>query len=132
MSTAIAMRMGVERKNDVILRGDIYLANLGKQDGSIQAGIRPVLVVSNNIGNRFSPVVIIAPITSQIHKAKLPTHVILPAEKYGLAKDSVILFEQIRVINKSSLIEKIVHIPEREMKEIEKPLQVSIGIGIAN
>jgi len=132
MSTAIAMRMGVERKNDVILRGDIYLANLGKQDGSIQAGIRPVLVVSNNIGNRFSPVVIVAPITSQIHKAKLPTHVILPAEKYGLAKDSVILFEQIRVINKSSLIEKIVHIPEREMKEIEKPLQVSIGIGIAN
>jgi len=132
MSTAIAMRMGVERKNDVILRGDIYLANLGKQDGSIQAGIRPVLVVSNNIGNRFSPVVIIAPITSQIHKAKLPTHVILPAEKYGLAKDSVILFEQIRVINKSSLIEKIAHIPEREMKEIEKPLQVSIGIGMAN
>src|SRR5690606_17237637 len=97
-------------------------------DGNIQGGIRPVLIVSNNIGNKFSPVVIVAPITGQVHKAKLPTHVVLSAREHGLERDSVVLFEQLRTINKSSLIEKVSHIDQRSMREIERGLHVSIGI----
>jgi mRNA interferase MazF len=112
-----------------IHRGDIYFADLGDGRGSIQGGVRPVLIIQNDIGNRFSPTVIIAPITAQIQKAKLPTHVVLSAIKYGLERDSVVLFEQIQTINKSELGDKIAHISSRDMKEIiQSAMQISIGL----
>ncbi len=87
----------------LIKRGDIYYADLSPVVGSEQGGVRPVLVVQNDIGNKYSPTVIAAAITSQINKAKLPTHIEISAQEYGLLKDSVILMEQIRTIDKKRL-----------------------------
>ena len=84
----------------IVKRGDVYFADLSPVVGSEQGGVRPVLVIQNNIGNRFSPTVIIAAITAQIQKAKLPTHVEIDAKRYGFERDSVILLEQIRTIDK--------------------------------
>ena len=91
----------------IVKRGDIYYADLSPVVGSEQGGIRPVLVIQNDIGNKYSPTVIAAAITSQINKAKMPTHIELAAKDYGLNKDSVILLEQIRTIDKRRLREKI-------------------------
>ena len=91
----------------MIKRGEIYYADLSPVVGSEQGGVRPVLVVQNDVGNKFSPTVIAAAITSQLDKAKLPTHITLPAEKYGLPKNSVVLLEQIRTLDKRRLKEKI-------------------------
>ena len=91
----------------VIHRGDIYYADLRPVIGSEQGGIRPVLIVQNDMGNRHSPTVICAAITSKMNKAKLPTHVELSADKYGIVKDSVILLEQVRTIDKSRLRDKV-------------------------
>ena len=91
----------------VVKRGDIFYADLSPVVGSEQGGVRPVLVVQNDVGNKFSPTVIISAITSQINKAKLPTHIEINADDYGLAKDSVILLEQIRTIDKKRLRERI-------------------------
>jgi len=91
----------------VIKRGDIFYADLSPVIGSEQGGIRPVLIVQNDIGNKYSPTVIASAITSQINKAKLPTHIELSAKEYGLPKDSVVLLEQIRTIDKKRLREKI-------------------------
>ena len=112
----------------IVKRGDIYYADLSPVVGSEQGGVRPVLVVQNDIGNRYSPTVIVAAITSQINKAKLPTHVEISAEEYGLTKDSVILLEQIRTIDKKRLKEKIGNLSEDLMKKVDECIQVSFGL----
>lgn len=109
-------------------RGDIYYADLSPVIGSEQGGVRPVLIVQNDIGNRYSPTVIVAAITSQISKAKLPTHVEISAKEYGLPKDSVILLEQIRTIDKKRLEEKAGHIDEMIMEKVREGLCVSFSV----
>ncbi len=113
----------------VIKRGDIFYADLSPVIGSEQGGIRPVLIVQNDIGNKYSPTVIAAAITSQINKAKLPTHIEISAQEYGLLKDSVILLEQIRTIDKKRLREKIGHLDDDLMDMVNEALNVSFGLG---
>ena len=109
-------------------RGDIFYADLSPVVGSEQGGIRPVLIIQNDVGNRYSPTVICAAITSQINKAKLPTHIEIDCCKYSLVKDSVVLLEQIRTIDKKRLREKIGHLNGDLMRKINKALLVSIGL----
>jgi len=111
-----------------VKRGDIYYADLSPVIGSEQGGVRPVLVVQNNVGNKYSPTIIIAAITSQINKARLPTHVEINAPDFGLPKDSVVLLEQIRTIDKKRLREKIGKFDEDMMKLVDEALKISIGI----
>ena len=113
----------------IVKRGDIYYADLSPVVGSEQGGVRPVLVVQNDIGNKYSPTVIAAAITSQINKAKMPTHIEISAEEYGLNKDSVILLEQVRTIDKRRLREKIGHLDEELMFLVNDALSVSFGLG---
>ena len=110
-------------------RGDIYYADISPVVGSEQGGIRPVLVIQNDIGNKYSPTVIAAAITSQINKAKMPTHIELAAKDYGLNKDSVILLEQIRTIDKRRLREKIGRIDDGLMASVNNALSISFGLG---
>lgn len=112
----------------VIKRGDIFYADLSPVIGSEQGGIRPVLIVQNDIGNKYSPTVIAAAITSQINKAKLPTHIELDAKEYGLQKDSVVLLEQIRTIDKRRLREKIGRLDDELMKKVNEALSISFGL----
>ncbi|MGB3964951.1 MAG: type II toxin-antitoxin system PemK/MazF family toxin [Tepidanaerobacteraceae bacterium] len=112
----------------LVRRGDIFYADLNPVVGSEQGGIRPVLVVQNDIGNKYSPTVIIAAITSQIDKAKLPTHVELKSADYGLEKDSVILLEQLRTIDKRRLKEKITILDQDIMGKIDEALKISLGL----
>ncbi len=112
----------------IIKRGDIYYADLSPVIGSEQGGVRPVLVVQNDIGNKYSPTVIAAAITSQINKAKLPTHIEISAQDYGLQKNSVILLEQIRTIDKKRLREKIGHMDEELMDKVNEALSISFGL----
>ncbi|MFD2729913.1 type II toxin-antitoxin system PemK/MazF family toxin [Enterococcus camelliae] len=114
----------------MIRRGDVYFADLSPVVGSEQGGIRPVLIVQNNLGNHFSPTVIVVAITAKISKPKLPTHIPIPASKLGLERDSVILTEQIRTIDKSRLKDKIYRIDEEKMMEVEQAIKVSVGIDI--
>jgi mRNA interferase MazF len=114
--------------NVVIKRGDIFYGDLSPVIGSEQGGIRPVLVIQNDIGNKYSPTVIVAAITSQINKAKLPTHVELAADGYGITKDSVILLEQIRTIDKKRLKERIGHLSDELMKQVDTAMQISFGL----
>lgn len=109
-------------------RGDVYFADLSPVVGSEQGGVRPVLVIQNDIGNRFSPTVIVAAITAQIQKAKLPTHVEIDAERYGFERDSVILLEQVRTIDKQRLTDKITHLDEEMMDRVDEALQISLGL----
>lgn len=109
-------------------RGDVFFADLSPVVGSEQGGIRPVLVIQNDIGNRFSPTVIVAAITAQIQKAKLPTHVEIDAKTYGFDRDSVILLEQIRTIDKQRLTDKITHLNEEMMEKVNESLQISLGL----
>ncbi|MDX5475640.1 MAG: type II toxin-antitoxin system endoribonuclease NdoA, partial [Bacillaceae bacterium] len=95
---------------------------------SEQGGVRPVLVIQNDIGNRFSPTIIVAAITAQIQKAKLPTHVEIDAKRYGFERDSVILLEQIRTIDKQRLTDKITHLDEEMMDKVDEALQISLGL----
>lgn len=111
-----------------VKRGDIFYADLSPVVGSEQGGVRPVLVLQNNIGNKYSPTTIVAAITSQINKAKLPTHLEIQAQEYGLQKDSVVLMEQIRTIDKKRLREKIGNINDQKMFEIDTCLKVSVGL----
>lgn len=114
--------------NRTIKRGDIYYADLNPVIGSEQGGTRPVLIISNNIGNRHSPTVIIAAITSRVHtKKKLPTHLYLGGVE-GLPENSIILFEQLRTIDKSRLREQLTHLDERYLQALEIPLLISIGV----
>ena len=113
----------------IVKRGDIYYDDLSPVVGSEQGGIRPVLVIQNDIGNKYSPTVIAAAITSQINKAKMPTHIELAAKDYGLNKDSVILLEQIRTIDKRRLREKIGRIDDGLMASVNNALSISFGLG---
>ncbi len=112
-----------------IRRGDIYYADLSPVIGSEQGGMRPVLIVQNDVGNRYSPTVIAAAITSKMDKNKLPTHIDIYADKAGLAKDSVVLLEQIRTLDKRRLREKMGHLDEGAMSEINEAISVSFGLG---
>ena len=114
--------------NLMVKRGDIYYADLSPVVGSEQGGIRPVLVVQNDVGNKYSPTIIAAAVTSQINKAKMPTHIEISAETYGLVKDSVILMEQIRTIDKKRLKEKIGHADENLMQKVDRALSVSFAL----
>ncbi len=112
----------------VIKRGDIFYADLSPVVGSEQGGMRPVLIVQNDVGNKFSPTVIAAAITSQISKTKLPTHIGVYADSYGLSKDSVILLEQIRTLDKQRLKEKMGHLDEDVMEKVNEAIFVSFGL----
>lgn len=112
-----------------IRRGDIFYADLSPVVGSEQGGLRPVLIIQNDVGNRYSPTVIAAAITSQLTKAKLPTHIDVYADRFGLAKDSVILLEQIRTIDKRRLREKMGHLDDGIMQRVNEAISVSIGLG---
>ena len=111
-----------------IKRGDIYYADLSPVVGSEQGGLRPVLIVQNDVGNKYSPTVIAAAITSKMGKAKLPTHIDVIGNQVGLAKDSVILLEQIRTIDKKRLKEKMGHLDEATMINVNSAIQVSFGL----
>ena len=111
-----------------VKRGYIFFADLSPVVGSEQGGVRPVLVVQNDVGNKNSPTVIIAAITSQIDKAKLPTHVEIEAKEYGLEKDSVILLEQIRTIDKQRLQDKVTELDERVMQKVNQAIKISLGL----
>ena len=111
----------------MIKRGEIYYADLSPVVGSEQGGVRPVLVVQNDVGNKFSPTVIAAAITSQLDKAKLPTHITLPAAKYGLPTNSVVHLEQIRTLDKRRLKEKIGELSADIMTRVNEALLISLG-----
>ena len=111
-----------------IKRVYLYYADLSPVVGSEQGGVRPVLIIQNDIGNKYSPTVIVAAITSQINKAKLPTHIEISAHEYGLNKDSVILLEQIRTIDKKRLREKIGCLDKNMMLKVDNSLQISLGL----
>jgi len=113
---------------DTVMRGDIYYADLSPVVGSEQGGMRPVLIVQNNVGNKHSPTVIAAAITSQLNKARLPTHIELSARVYGLSRDSVILLEQVRTIDKKRLKERIGQLDGRLMNRVNSAIAVSLGI----
>ena len=111
-----------------VKRGDIYYADLSPVVGSEQGGVRPVLIVQNDTGNRYSPTVIAAAITSQTGKAKLPTHIELAAQKYVLTRDSVVLLEQIRTLDKRRLREKMGRVDRELMDRVDAAIAVSFGL----
>ncbi|GEP19631.1 type II toxin-antitoxin system PemK/MazF family toxin [Pediococcus argentinicus] len=111
-----------------IKRGDLFYADLSPVVGSEQGGMRPVLVIQNNIGNRYSPTIIIAAVTSRISKPKMPTHVAVRAGEAGIEKNSVVLLEQIRTIDKQRLHDQIGHLSEAHMNKIDEALRVSVGL----
>ena len=112
----------------VIHRGDIYYADLRPVVGSEQGGVRPVLIIQNDIGNKHSPTVICAAITSQMNKAKLPTHVELDSSRYALVKDSVVLLEQLRTIDKKRLRDKVCHLDREILRTVERALLISLDL----
>ena len=118
--------------NGTVKRGEIYYADLSPVVGSEQGGVRPVLIVQNDVGNRYSPTVIAAAITSQINKARLPTHIELSAQSYGLSKDSVVLLEQIRTIDKKRLKERMGRVDDGMMTKIDDAIAVSFGLTDTN
>ena len=132
MKTVKTVRSGKSKgeKDMNIKRGDIYYADLSPVVGSEQGGIRPVLIVQNDVGNKYSPTVIAAAITSQINKAKMPTHIELPASEYGLYKDSVILLEQVRTIDKKRLKDRMGELDLNSMNRVNTALSISFGLGI--
>ncbi|HIT64760.1 MAG TPA: type II toxin-antitoxin system PemK/MazF family toxin [Candidatus Ventrimonas merdavium] len=112
----------------IIRRGDIYYADLRPVVGSEQGGVRPVLIIQNDVGNKHSPTVICAAITSRMNKAKLPTHVELPTCRCDMVKDSVILLEQLRTIDKQRLKERICHIDDELQEKVDRALMVSLEL----
>ena len=112
---------------DEIKRGELYYADLSPVIGSEQGGVRPVLVVQNDIGNKYSPTIIAAAVTSQINKARIPTHIELSASEFGLKKDSVVLLEQLRTLDKRRLKEKIGQLDIGRMKMVDSALLISLG-----
>ena len=113
-----------------VRRGDIFYADLSPVVGSEQGGLRPVLIIQNDVGNRYSPTVIAAAITSRMGKNRLPTHIDIHADKVGLAKDSVVLLEQIRTLDKRRLKEKMGHLDGAVMTKINNAIAVSFGLGV--
>jgi len=112
----------------VVRRGDIFYANLNPVIGSEQGGLRPVLILQNDIGNTYSPTTIVAAITSRIKRAKLPTHIELKSNRYQLEKDSVVLLEQLRTIDKQRLKECIGHLDEEIMAKVNIALEISLSL----
>lgn len=112
----------------VVKRGDMYYADLSPVVGSEQGGVRPVLIIQNDVGNKYSPTVIAAAITSQTGKSRLPTHINIDSNAFGLMKNSVILTEQIRTIDKSRLMEKIGQVDESVMGQVNSALGISFGL----
>ncbi|MBQ5389798.1 MAG: type II toxin-antitoxin system PemK/MazF family toxin [Clostridia bacterium] len=112
-----------------VRRGDIFYADLSPVVGSEQGGLRPVLIVQNDMGNKYSPTVIAAAITSKMSKTHLPTHIDIYADKVGLQKDSVILLEQIRTIDKRRLKEKMGHLDDTVMSAVDNAISISFGLG---
>lgn len=112
----------------VIKRGDVYYADLRPVIGSEQGGIRPVLIIQNDTGNRHSPTIICAAITSKINKAKLPTHVELDSNRYEMVKDSVVLLEQLRTIDKRRLKDKVCHLDNEILDKVDKALRISLEL----
>lgn len=112
----------------IVRRGDVFYADLRPVIGSEQGGIRPVLIIQNDMGNRHSPTVICAAITSKMNKAKLPTHVELDSGKYDMVKDSVILLEQLRTIDKKRLKDKVCHLDDEILEKVDKALLVSLEL----
>ena len=112
----------------LIRRGDIFYADLRPVVGSEQGGVRPVLIIQNDVGNRHSPTVICAAITSQMNKAKLPTHVELDSSRYALVKDSVVLLEQLRTIDKKRLRDKVCHLDREILQKVERALLISLDL----
>lgn len=122
-------RRSVNFVDTSVKRGDIFYADLSPVVGSEQGGVRPVLIIQNDTGNRYSPTVIAAAITSQTGKARLPTHIELPVEEdCGLTKDSVVLLEQVRTLDKRRLREKMGRVDERVMEKIDTAIAVSFGL----
>jgi len=117
-----------QKMNKNIKRGDVFFADLSPVVGSEQGGQRPVIIIQNNIGNRYSPTVIISAITAKIAKAKLPTHVEVKKDDVGLIKDSVILLEQIRTIDKKRLIQKLGTLDKKTMERVDEALLISLGL----
>lgn len=113
----------------IIKRGDIFYADLRPVIGSEQGGIRPVLVIQNDIGNKHSPTVIVAAITSRMNKAKLPTHIEIEASRYDIVKDSVILLEQLRTIDKTRLKDKVCHLDNAILHQVDRALMISLELG---
>jgi mRNA interferase MazF len=109
-------------------RGEVYLADLSPVEGSEQGGKRPVVIIQNNVGNYHSPTVIVAAVTGRINKAKIPTHVEISKDTYNLDKDSVILLEQIRTVDKKRLMEKLTYLKEDKMAEVDAALKVSLAL----
>lgn len=122
--------MGGYQKNRrmLIKRGDVFYANLSPVIGSEQGGSRPVLILQNNIGNKYSPTIIVAAITAQISKGKLPTHIELKADKCKLERDSVVLLEQLRTIDKKRLRNKITTLDSTIMKSVDEAVKISVGL----
>ena len=114
----------------LVRRGDIYYADLSPVVGSEQGGVRPVLVIQNDIGNKFSPTIIVSAITSQLDKARLPTHIEISGDNYGLNKNSVVLLEQVRTIDKKRLREKAGHLDDYLMKQVDLALRTSFGLSV--
>lgn len=112
----------------MIKRGEIYFADLSPVIGSEQGGMRPVLIIQNNIGNHYSPTVIVAAITARIQKAKMPTHIEISAESSGLEKNSVILLEQIRTIDKQRLRDRITNLDVKQMQKVDHGIAISLGL----
>ena len=120
-------KMRVKRMSP-IKRGDIFYADLSPVVGSEQGGVRPILIIQNDVGNKYSPTVIAAAITSKLDKSRLPTHIEVNASSYGLEKDSVILLEQIRTLDKQRLKEKMGHLDTDSMNKVNRALTVSFGL----
>ena len=119
----------MEEKMTTVKRGDIYYADLSPVVGSEQGGLRPVLIIQNDVGNKYSPTVIAAAITSRMDKTRLPTHIDIYADKVGLTRDSVVLLEQIRTLDKRRLKEKMGHLDEASMRQVNSAIAVSFGLG---
>lgn len=136
MDSSVSIKLGSEalrapqQQQEAVRRGDIYYADLSPVVGSEQGGMRPVLIVQNNVGNKHSPTVIAAAITSQIGKARLPTHIELNARTYGLSRDSVVLLEQVRTIDKRRLKERMGRLDEDLMQQVDNALAVSFGLSM--
>ena len=114
----------------MIKRGELYYADLSPVVGSEQGGVRPILIVQNDTGNKYSPTIIAAAVTSKLDKARLPTHIELSAKEFGLSKDSVILLEQIRTLDKKRLKERIGELSDSKMQKVNVALMISLGFEI--
>jgi len=118
----------LDNQQSIVRRGEIYYADLSPVVGSEQGGMRPVLIVQNDVGNRYSPTVIAAAITSQQNKARLPTHIEIEARTYGLSKNSVVLLEQVRTLDKRRLRERMGCLDEKAMQRVDGAIAISLGL----